>query len=73
MTGGNHLISLPATAGVIDLMKEIEAIDGMPVAEQRLLFLGLQLESNKTLASYKIVKNSTIHAVHRQLGGLFNA
>jgi hypothetical protein len=73
MTGGNHLISLPATAGVIDLMKKIEAIDGMPVAEQRLLFLGLQLESNRTLASYNIVKNGIIQAVHRMTGGLFNA
>jgi hypothetical protein len=69
MTGKNHMISLAATAGVIDLMKKIEAIDGMPVSEQRLLYCGLQLESHRTLASYGVVDKSIIQAVRRQVGG----
>ena len=69
MTGKNHLISLPASAGVLDLMKKIEAIDGMPVSEQRLLFYGRQLESHRTLASYGVVDKSIIQAVQRQVGG----
>jgi hypothetical protein len=73
MTGKNYKISLPATAGVIDLMRNIESIDGTPVTEQRLLYIGLQLEIDRALASYGIMDNGTIHVVQRQLGAVFNA
>ncbi len=69
MTGRNHLISLLATDRVLDLMKKIEQIDGMPVDQQRLLFNGLQLESENTLASYGVVDRCIIQTVLRQVGG----
>jgi hypothetical protein len=69
MSGRSHLITLPAAAGVLDLMKMIETIDGMRVDQQRLLFCGRQLESHRTLASYGVADESVIHAVQRQLGG----
>jgi hypothetical protein len=69
MSGRSHLITLPAAAGVLDLMKMIETIDGMPVYQQRLLFCGLPLESHRTLASYGVADESVIQAVQRQLGG----
>ncbi len=69
ITGRIHLICLLATDRVLDLMKKIEAIDGMPVGDQRLLFNGLQLESNRTLASYGVVDRCIIQTVLRQVGG----
>jgi hypothetical protein len=50
-------------------MKKIKEIDGMPVGQQRLLFNGRQLESNKTLAFYGVVDMCTIQTVLRQVGG----
>jgi hypothetical protein len=69
ITGRNHLIRLPAIARVLDLMKKIEEIDGMPVDQQRLLFNGRQLESENTLAFYGVVDMCTIQTVLRQVGG----
>jgi hypothetical protein len=69
ITSRTHMISLPATAAVLDLMKKIKEIDGMPVGQQRLLYNGRQLESNRTLASYGVVDRCIIQTVLRQVGG----
>ena len=69
MTGRNYFVTVPSAGGVIDLMRKIEDLDGMPVNEQRLLFLGLTLEKERTLAFYKIKDKDVFHSVRRQMGG----
>ncbi len=54
---------------VQDFMTMIQARDGTPVVEQRLLFNGLQLEQGRTLASYRVMDRSNLQLVVRQIGG----
>nr|XP_018912362.1 PREDICTED: ubiquitin-40S ribosomal protein S27a [Bemisia tabaci]XP_018912363.1 PREDICTED: ubiquitin-40S ribosomal protein S27a [Bemisia tabaci] len=51
------------------LKHQIEASEALPVREQRLIFGGSQLEDDKTLADYSILKGNTIHLTLSLAGG----
>ena len=51
---------------IIETVKdEIQDKEGIPQDQQRLIFAGIELEDNKTLADYKIQEGSKIYLTLR--------
>jgi hypothetical protein len=57
---------------VIELKHKIEEADQTPLDQQRLVYNGKQLEDERTLDYYNIVKDTVIHIILRIRGGMFH-
>ncbi|BHF79509.1 hypothetical protein SprV_0702262900 [Sparganum proliferum] len=68
----NHTITLRVQrSNTIKEVKEmIENRDGIPIKEQRLIFGCKQLKDDLTLEDYNVQRESTLHLLPRQLGGM---
>ncbi len=66
--GKTHTFDLYLDETVYVLKARVEARMGVPISEQRLIFVGLQLGDDRTLADSGIRKWSTVDLVLRQRG-----
>jgi len=67
--GKTVVVSFPAPGLVADIKRAVEAKDGTPRDQQRLIFAGKQLEDDRTLEDYGILDDSTLHCLLRLRGG----
>ncbi|KAH7411940.1 integral membrane protein [Phaeosphaeria sp. MPI-PUGE-AT-0046c] len=69
LTGTLGIFGVNLNESVKTLKARITSVSGVPIDQQRLLFNGKQMEESRTLAEYKIGRDSTIHFVLRLRGG----
>eukprot|EP01068_Selenidium_serpulae_P012621 Selendium_serpulae@DN5853_c4_g5_i4.p1 len=52
-----------------ELKEAFKVFAGVPLDQMRLIFAGIQLEDDRTMLSYKISRDSTLHFIMRLRGG----
>ena len=70
LTGRTMTLNVEANDTIEEVKRRITEKEGIPVGEQRLIFGGKNLESERTIADYNIQKESTIHLILRLRGGM---
>ncbi|CAF1190003.1 unnamed protein product [Adineta ricciae] len=72
LTGQSMTLEVTSKMKVQDLKKLIEETDGICIDQQRIIFMGIQLEDGRALSDYNVQKESTLHLVLRLRGGMYH-
>jgi Ubiquitin family len=68
---GKQFVIFVNSSDTIDMVKmRVREIEGIPIDQQRLIWIGKQLEDDRTLASYNIQENAILKLVLRLRGGM---
>ena len=69
LTGETITVNLEPDDLVLEIMEQVASKTNVPVLEQRLQFAGKQLELDKPITHYNLVKENTLHLVGGRLRG----